>query len=428
MWRLGGTWLAFCIAACVGRSEPGPPRAPPPTQLDLSGPSTIAVDGCEGPYRVQTVDDVGVARAQSTAVEIAITTGIITPHADPACTTASTARTVADGDTSTTFFLQADTALTFDVSVTATGLRPAAMRVSATTPSWREMDPATVPSERWLPSAVYAPAWERTYMYGGRRKSDETIFAELWEWDGTDWALVCGPCPPGPRVGSALVFDSARERLLVVLGATAASDAAAVDSTWSWNGSSWRQLEPGPSARWYVAAAYHPGADRVLLVGGSLADGTDTREQWLLDGDAWVGPTIPVGPSRRSRAAATFDPVRGGVVIYGGSGYADDAWVWDGTGWTVVCQACTGRGRVGAGLITYVPWRELFVINGYDSSEIAGTVAIGESGSRDLSNDPTQRDNVAVAWDSLRRRIVMFGGNGGGCSGDCDQTLEFGVP
>ena len=64
------------------------------------------------------------------------------------------------------------------------------------------------------------------------------------------------------------------------------------------------------------------------------------EESWMYDGTSWVEitRTPPELPVPRTGAATAYDPLRGRLVLFGGSAAGgvklDDTWEWDGDSWT----------------------------------------------------------------------------------------------
>lgn len=144
------------------------------------------------------------------------------------------------------------------------------------------------------------------------------------EWDGTTWRHATPPVAPPSRILHAQAFDGARGETVIFGGQ---SVGGTLGDTWLWNGSNWRQAAgPGPSPRPGAMMAFDSTRNRVVLVGGHLADG-----HWEWDGVAWqeVSATVPI---QRPTGAMGYDPVRRRLVVA-----ADDETTWehDGATWAL---------------------------------------------------------------------------------------------
>jgi len=93
----------------------------------------------------------------------------------------------------------------------------------------------------------------------------------------------------------------------------------------------------------------------------------------------WTQRFPAPSPTPRDEHSMAYDAARGQVVLFGGfapnffNGFWNDTWVWDGTNWTQKSPA----------------------------------------------NRPLLRAGQAMAYDAARGQVVLFGGGGNLCGGDC---------
>ena len=188
-------------------------------------------------------------------------------------------------------------------------------------PTWSAVAPAgTPPSPRSAHAAVYDPVRDRMIVFGGTDQSGAYI-GDLWELtlSGTvTWhALSPGGATPAARAGATLVYDTARDRLLLFGGAT---DVDLFDDVWELPLSgplAWHSLAiSGPG----YASAFHgaildPIHDRLIVVGGW---GGDAKALSLSGTPAWSSLTLPPSGSPDS-PSAVYDATRNRMVVYGGS-------------------------------------------------------------------------------------------------------------
>jgi len=123
------------------------------------------------------------------------------------------------------------------------------------------------------------------------------------------------------------------------------------------------------------AMAYDSARGRVVLSGGGAISGSSYADTWDWDGNTWVKRTPATSPPARSFHAMAYDSARGHLVLFGGvSGYdindgdlphdLADTWESDGNTWV----------------------------------------------QRTPSTSPPARHGHAMAYDSARGRVVLFGG------------------
>lgn len=134
---------------------------------------------------------------------------------------------------------------------------------------------------------------------------------------------------------ASVAYDPAAARAVVFSGNTLLAD------TWSLQDGQWTELTGpiAPPPRSSGAMAYDPVTGGLLLFGGS-ASGTDSLllgDTWLLLGNTWQPLSPTNAPTARWAHAMVYDQAAGRVVLYGGrdvSGLAvDDTWVWNGSDW-----------------------------------------------------------------------------------------------
>lgn len=87
--------------------------------------------------------------------------------------------------------------------------------------------------------------------------------------------------------------------------------------------SNWTRLEPetSPTPRTKPAMTYDPARGEMVLFGGDTDHPTlGYDETWTWDGEDWTLESPANSPPGRSDAMMAFDPTRGEVVLFGGSG------------------------------------------------------------------------------------------------------------
>jgi hypothetical protein len=164
--------------------------------------------------------------------------------------------------------------------------------------------------------------------------------------------------------------------------------------------------------------AYDGARKLVVLFGGLTASGERLNDTWEWDGEVWT-QVADTGPIPRWAHAITFDSVHQRIVLFGGYSpvlglniYLNDTWEWDGEVWTQVAD--TGPIPRAAHAITFDSVRQRVVLfGGYgggadplnDTWEWDGAVwtQVADTG-------PSPRMEHAVTFDSVRQRVVLFGG------------------
>jgi galactose oxidase-like protein len=216
-------------------------------------------------------------------------------------------------------------------------------------PSWSALATrGSPPPGRYWHATAWDPVRDALVVFGGHNGDPYHPLGDLWVLSFARgkpaWAQIA-PAGAGPaaRMLSQLVYDSARDRFLLLFGYDGAH---ALSDVWELRISStpaWRQLAPGgaaPASRAAEMCVYDAVRDRVLVFGGGTNSG-NLNDMWALNfgggGDgAWQSLAIPPGPSERNLGLLRLDTTRDRLLLFGGYGYDyfNDAWALDLAGTT----------------------------------------------------------------------------------------------
>ncbi len=291
--------------------------------------------------------------------------------------------------------------------------------------------PSLGPSPRAGHALAYDSARGRVVLFGGW--DGNRLLNDIWEWSGTAWTNVTPRqgASPSPREDHAMVYDSARGRVVLFggFGELSAGD------TWEWNGTNWIDVTPARSAspppRSEHAMAYDSARGRVVLFGGLDKNSSKLADTWEWDGKIWeeVMPTEGRRPDGRSQHAMAYDITQGRVVLSGGSQYSgppfNDTWAWDGNTKTwedlegeplgVMEHAMTYDSAQGS-LITFGGWDGDEILRDTWKWDGGGETRKGDGNSKRWKNVTPpdiriwRRLRHAMVYDSAHERIVLFGG------------------
>jgi len=294
--------------------------------------------------------------------------------------------------------------------------------------------PGPAPAPRGGHAMVYDSNKGLALMFGGG--SRQQSFNDLWAWNGERWQELAGSGPT-PRDSAAFVYDSKRNQAIVVGGRSAKG---LVDDTWEWDGTLWHQRTvSGPGLRLHHFAAFDTRRGRLVLYGGlkpiekTVERLTDT---WEWDGVSWTRRDTEGFAAFPSSIA--YDEARGQVVVIAvdattpPDGERPSAmWAWDGAHWTRV-SAAFGEPSLSPSQPLSAGPNGLLILDG---AMHKGNVAItwlwqgGRWQRSDAAAPAPQRVSHAMAYDTRRKRVVMFGGHAGfmpGRNGEMfGDTWEF---
>ena len=165
-------------------------------------------------------------------------------------------------------------------------------------------------------------------------------------------------------------YDEALRRVVIAGGVGDAKDGER-DRVWSWSGTRWElETDAGPPGRVNASAAWDTRLGKAVVAAGSRKTGDGAR--WEVVGDTWLGDrqgwrrASDLAP--RDHQSLVGDP-RGRVLMFGGIP-ADRSAAWPGDTW----------------------------------------VLEGDSWARVASEGPAARGRTALAHDTKRKQVVLFGG------------------
>ncbi len=264
---------------------------------------------------------------------------------------------------------------------------------------WEQRLPVGAPTMRSQHGMTWDPVRKRVLLFGGALLN--TRFDETWEWDGSTWLRRTPVTSPPPRAARKnLEWDRVRRRAVLFLGA---------DGTWEWDGSSWSRRATGGPPVDRTAIAWDGLAQRVVLFGGHTSSGQRFNTTWEWDGAQWTARPVPmIAPSPRFAAALTWDSLRRRLVLVGGFGESmlNDTWEWDGLAWLRRTPA-TPQPESADGTLLFDEARgRAVLLNGDDS----GWEWDGTDWRHVARVRPPLWVDSALSADTLRRRVVLFGG------------------
>ncbi len=168
------------------------------------------------------------------------------------------------------------------------------------------------------------------------------------------------------------------------------------------------------------AAAYDPAQGRVVQFGG-LLDGTHLDSTVAFDGQTWIR-FAGSGPSERQNAVLCQDPIRGSLLLFGGrasdGSLLGDTWRYQDGAWSQL--AVPGPSARWLAAMVFDSGRDTAVLHGGNTARgaTAETLEYSAQGWRRVSASGPLRANHAMAYDSLRRVTVLFGGYDRGSQAD----------
>ena len=282
-------------------------------------------------------------------------------------------------------------------------------------PGFEAANSPTAPAARALSMGSFDTAHGVNVLFGG--KGNTTWYSDTWAWNGTIWTQLSPASHPSARDGGAMAFDTATGAT-ILFGGLSATTGAALNDTWSWNGTNWTNLSvTGPSARYDANLVYDAAIGKLVLFGGY--DGTSTfSETWTFDGTTWTKLAPAAHPTARANPAISYDPGAQRVLLYGGdngsgTSFYGDTWTFDGTTWTQQSPVHTPGQRSQAAMAFDPVLTKVILFGGRDSANVYDDVAMWtgadwQQGSVPLA--PTPRTQPIFETGSAHGQLMLFGG------------------
>jgi len=310
------------------------------------------------------------------------------------------------------------------------------------------------PPARTAPAMAYDSKRHVTVLFGGAVPDDIGVLHplnDLWEWNGMRWTQRMTNSPlagwikdnngywrfsysgnrPVARLEHAIAYDSRRGRIVLFGGESFDPDSGQVflNDVWEWDGAQWYFVAAGgpnnPTNRWEASMAYDSDRGTTVLYGGNLSTPDDYGVVWEWNGKTWTRIRPADGPPTNYyqtlgsiaydsfRRMAFFGPVTDGFP------FTKQFWKWNGTQWSSAGQGFSDAipsPYYGAMVFDSYRRRDVF-FGGIDFTTAASSMTASWDGSnwRILPTTPDAppppaRLNHAMAYDSLRHAVVMFGG------------------
>ncbi len=288
--------------------------------------------------------------------------------------------------------------------------------------SWREMP--RMSDSPGGPGVRIAYDRDRRVMVaaGGSNLGDKTL-----EYSGQKWITVCGGttgCAGAPTRDLPMMAYDAKRKVIVYFGGRVGT--TPYNELREWNGTSWTLKSPTgdiPAARSQGIMAYHEGRQTVILYGGIGSGSAYYFDTWEWDGTKWTrlsaADIAATYPTAKTHYAVAYDPSRNVTILHGGkfssAVVSGETWEWNGYAWKKLAPATTVY-RYGHSLVFDTTDNTLLMFGGRDGGEAYSNSVYQWNGTdwslRSVAggSTPGARMYHSAAYDSVRNRMVIFGG------------------
>jgi len=234
------------------------------------------------------------------------------------------------------------------------------------------------------------------------------------------------------RNAHAMAYDSDRAKVMLFGGA---DERRVLGDLWEWDGKVWRKMSAsGPAPRTFPAMAYDRDRKRLVLFGGNrVLFGTENdKDTFLADMWEWEGARWRMiktaTPAARAEACMVYDNARRRLVLFGGYSVVagkrtrfGDTWEWDGRIWLQV--STSGPSPRNGATMTYDPIRRRVLLFGGNGPSGETWTWDGKSWREVKPAVTPGRFNSVMAYDEARQQVLRFGGWNGKTR--IDDTWSF---
>lgn len=295
---------------------------------------------------------------------------------------------------------------------------------------------------------VYDSADGYFVLYGGVDPLTDQYSPATWTFQGGTWQQHEFSPSPAPSDYGDMAYDPAIPGVVYWGGG---GPFGYFNDTWLYAHGQWTQLcgQCGPHARWGMGLTYDPGSGALYGYGGcsaapqNLSNGTcPWGDTWKLTFSGtsynWTPVLSTKAPKQCFGAAFTYDPVLGGILLYGGydnvlgsSSILSATWLLKGGQWTKLLPTILPKPSYFASMV-YDPAAGGPILFGGISPtpgipQVTANTYLFEQGNWTSVNTtlaPEARASAAYAYDNTSGILLLFGGSG--TSSTYSSTWEFG--
>jgi len=292
---------------------------------------------------------------------------------------------------------------------------------------WKELVTSSSPSPRSGSMVTFDSSLGRLLLYGGLNSSGIGTLGDLWALNGSSWTLVNLTNAPGDLADGIFVYDPSLSGDILFGGIendarTGYSDVVS-DYTWLYRNGSWTNLSPiagppPPSAEGF-SGDFDPLAGGVVIFGGGTASGY-VNSTWLFSNQTWARMDTGIAPAARWFGEMASDAGDNESLLFGGEGGSGgaqvyfDTWAYKSGNWTEVNTSGSPApaGAVQASIASLPSPGGVLLFGGSTGSNYINATwefSAGSWAETNLPVEPVAADSYQLASDPGSNRTILFG-------------------
>lgn len=196
--------------------------------------------------------------------------------------------------------------------------------------TWTQIHPTVSPPGMYYGSMAYDPVDRYTVFLGGAFGSPYySVRDQTWTYAAGKWNQLSPSRAPDAPIKGCMAWDTADGYLVYWGGINSTGD---VNQTWKFLHGNWSRLNTTgtPPASDGCELAYDDHDGYLLLWTASYS--------WEYSSGSWTNVSSATGPQFRKQPFFAFDPLLGGVILYGGTSGGiparEDLWLFSGGSWS----------------------------------------------------------------------------------------------
>ena len=214
-------------------------------------------------------------------------------------------------------------------------------------PGWKSVPTPTSMQPREACALVYDAALGAVVLFGGYNQTLLGWLNDTWEYRSGAWTQYlsnASTTPPG-RAWAGASYDPTIQKIVMFGGiyVNAIGQTRARNDTWTFSQNGWAAVHTGaaPPGGTIPVSTYDPGSKVVVIFGGDRSDLSPSWETWTFDGTSWRN--VSSGPAKSPPASYLAGGVTltgyGGMIEWGGSStYSvptfNSTWTYSAGNWT----------------------------------------------------------------------------------------------